>query len=183
MSRAITIVSGIPRLRGVYASTPQVYDTSIVVGGGGITAGTPIELPNNQTYTDLDLQVFLNGSAMTPVVDWGTVGGTPRSSIAMTFDLVEGDQLRYRIDVPTELAGFCYDQSVVISGTLTTGTPITLPSSAIYYGKELIVILNGQDVEVNTDYSWVGSGEVKTQISFLYDLYDGDRVRFRIQPV
>lgn len=183
MSRAITIVAGIQRLRGVYASIPQVYDASIVVGESGISTGTPIALPDNQTYQQLDLELMLNGSSLTPGIDWNTVGTAPRTSVAITFDLVYGDQLRFRIDTPADQAVFVYDQSILISaGGITAGTGITLPSSRTYEGKELEIILNGQDMEYNVDFVWVGSGDNKTQISFLYDLVENDRVRFRIQP-
>ncbi len=183
MSRAITVVAGVQRLRGVYASVPQVYDASIVIGESGISTGTPITLPDGQAYQSLDLELMLNGASLTPNIDWSMVGTAPRTEVSITFDLVQSDQLRFRIDTPAEQAAFVYDQSILITaGGLPASTPITLPSSRTYEGKELEIVLNGQDMEYNVDFVWIGSGDTKTQIAFLYDLYENDRVRFRIQP-
>jgi len=101
MSKGIQVVNGIPRLREIYASVPPAYDENIVVSAGGISTGTPITLPNSQTYDYLDLQIILNGQSLTPQVDWNTYGSGLKTQVTMTFDLVEGDQLRFRINVPT----------------------------------------------------------------------------------
>lgn len=79
-------------------SSVTIYDEVIAVGAGGITTGANITLPNAGTYSGNDLEVYLNGEFMEKDIDWGTVGTEPRTQIQMTFDLVEGDRLRLRID-------------------------------------------------------------------------------------
>jgi len=72
-----------------------------------------------------------------------------------------------------------YDQVYQVSGTLTAGTAITLPSGGTYQADELEVWLNGQRVHVTDDYNYVGSG-TRTQITFTYDLLNTEQVRFRV---
>lgn len=79
-------------------SSVTIYDEVIVVGAGGITTGTNIALPNAGTYSGDDLEVYLNGEFMEKDLDWNEVGSVPRTDIQMTFDLVEGDRLRFRVD-------------------------------------------------------------------------------------
>jgi hypothetical protein len=64
---------------------------------GPITSGTPISLPGSQTYTGSELKVFLNGNSLEYVVDFSYVGSGARTQISVTFDLVVGDRLRFRI--------------------------------------------------------------------------------------
>lgn len=74
-----------------------IYDEIIVVNST-ITTGTNITLPNSQTYTDVELEVYLNGQLLESVGDYNYVGALPpRTQIAMTFDLVAGDRLRFRM--------------------------------------------------------------------------------------
>jgi hypothetical protein len=76
-----------------------IYDQVTVVGAGGITTGTNITLPGGEEYTDDDLEIYLNGQFMDRGIDWNEVGASaPRTDIQMTFDLVEGDRLRFRRD-------------------------------------------------------------------------------------
>jgi hypothetical protein len=75
-----------------------------------------------------------------------------------------------------------YDETVVIpDGGLAAFSNITLPESQEYTGAELQVYLNGQRMEDLIDYTYVGSAP-RTQINTNYDLYEGDRVRFIIEP-
>lgn len=74
-----------------------IYDQVIVVNTT-ITTGTNITLPSSQTYSDVELEVYLNGQLMQSVVDYNYVGALPpRTQIAMTFDLIAGDRLRFRM--------------------------------------------------------------------------------------
>lgn len=72
-----------------------------------------------------------------------------------------------------------YDESVNIVGTVTTGTPYTLPNSGDYEGEELEIMLDGQVMDSGSDYNFVGAGPTRTQVSFTFDLLAGDRLRFR----
>lgn len=74
-----------------------IYDQVIVINST-IATGTNITLPSGQTYSDVELEVYLNGQLMQSVVDYNYVGGLPpRTQIAMTFDLIAGDRLRFRM--------------------------------------------------------------------------------------
>lgn len=94
MTKFVTLVSGIPRMRD---STP-VYSQYVTVGVGGVTSGTAVTLPASGTYTDVELLVFLNGQALEPVLDYNYVGTAPRTQVTFTFDLVQGDLVRFRIE-------------------------------------------------------------------------------------
>lgn len=72
-----------------------------------------------------------------------------------------------------------YKATYVVSGTLTTGTAITLPSSQTYNSTELEVHLNGQFLEPGIDYNYIGIVP-RTQISFTFDLLNAERVLFLI---
>jgi hypothetical protein len=70
-----------------------------------------------------------------------------------------------------------YEATYVVSGTLTTGTNISLPSSQTYNSTELEVHLNGQFLEPGIDYNYIGTVP-RTQISFTFDLLNAERVLF-----
>jgi hypothetical protein len=79
------------------ANPLTIYDQVIIVNST-ITTGTNITLPSSQTYSDVELEVYLNGQLMQSVVDYNYVGALPpRTQIAMTFDLIAGDRLRFRM--------------------------------------------------------------------------------------
>lgn len=79
------------------ADALTIYDEIVVVGGGGITAGTSITLPSAKTYQDAELAVYLDGQFLEPTIDYTYVGLAPRTQIQMTFDLLSGERLRLRI--------------------------------------------------------------------------------------
>ncbi len=76
----------------IYDQTYNVVST--------INTGTPISLPNGQTYTGEELEVRLNGVRMDSGIDYNFVGSPPRAQVAFTFDLVSGDDINFRIDRP-----------------------------------------------------------------------------------
>lgn len=74
-----------------------------------------------------------------------------------------------------------YDQNVTVGGGgLTTGQPITLPSSQTYDSQELEVYLNNVRLTPVLDYNYVGASAPRTQVSFTFDLLANEVVRFRI---
>ena len=85
------------------ASAFAIYDKTLDVvasspGAGQIlplTAGTNITLPNSQTYTGDELQVYLNGIRLDNLYDYTTASST---EISFTFNLVAGDIIRFYID-------------------------------------------------------------------------------------
>lgn len=98
---------------GVQRSFPEsssltIYDQSLSVLASGasgpnqingpITSGTNISLPNGQTYTAIELQVYLNGDRLEPVFDYTYVGVAPRTQVQFTYQLEAGDRLDFRID-------------------------------------------------------------------------------------
>jgi len=66
-----------------------------------------------------------------------------------------------------------------IVGPISTGTPITLPSSKTYNSDELEVRLDGQKMDDLFDYIYEGTIP-RTQISFAFDIWVGARINFRI---
>jgi len=105
-STVLTLVNGVPRSVSAPVYVP-IYETSLqLVSGspgagqitGPIVAGTNITLPSGQQYNSTDLTVFLNGDRMEAVYDYNYVGTVPRTQIQMTFNLVVGDLLVFRVD-------------------------------------------------------------------------------------
>lgn len=105
MGNFLRLVNGVPR-HFSEASTITIYDQGIdVVSGspgsnqitGPVAAGTPITLPSGQTYTGGELEVMLNGDILETVLDYSYVGSGSKTQIQLTFDLVVGDRLRFRI--------------------------------------------------------------------------------------
>lgn len=86
------------RFRINQAADPlTIYDEVIVVGPGGILAGTNITLPNSGSYTDVEMEIYLDGQFLEPTIDYNYVGASaPRTQVQMTFDLLENERLRIR---------------------------------------------------------------------------------------
>jgi hypothetical protein len=93
MAKFLQIVNGIPRMVSTSSTT---YDQLATIGGT-ITAGTAITLPSSQTYTGVELQVYVNGIFQEVTVDYNYVGSAPRTQVTFTYDLLTTDQLRFRI--------------------------------------------------------------------------------------
>lgn len=76
-----------------------------------------------------------------------------------------------------------YNESYSVVSTLTTGSPLTLPSSGIYTVASgvtsLNLYLNGQRLIFATDWNTNGAGPNYTAVSFTFDLLSGDVVEFR----
>ena len=107
MANVLSLVNGIPRTIQVSETSPVIYDQTITVvesspGAneilGPVTTGTDITLPNSQTYEGLELEVWLNGQRLEDSFDYNYIGSIPRTDLEFTFDLVVGDEIRFRID-------------------------------------------------------------------------------------
>jgi len=97
MAKKLALVSGVPRMVDESAS-PTIYDETWAVNSN-ISTGTPITLPNSGTYTSEELEIRLNGVRMDSGIDYNFVGSPPRTQVAFTFDLIDGeDTLNFRID-------------------------------------------------------------------------------------
>jgi hypothetical protein len=95
MATFTSIVNGV--LRSSNASgLPSIYDQTIAVAST-ITTGTAVTLPASQTYTSSELTVELNTVVLEPGVDFNYVGTGARTQITLTFDLINGDRLRFQI--------------------------------------------------------------------------------------
>ena len=173
--KALTIVNGAPRMTII--SGTSIYDDVTVVGAGGITAGTPVTLPNAGEYQDKDLEIYLRGQFLEPGYDFNYVGNTIiKTQVTFTNNLIEGDRIHWRVEgVPTQI----YDEVIVYNSTLSTGTPITLPNGKDFNGDDLEVYLRGQYMEPLIDYNYVGTAPY-TQIAMTFDLIATDRLRLRI---
>lgn len=106
MGKFLRLSNGVPRSFQESASL-TIYDESLTVVASGpganeivgpISAGVNVSLPEGQTYTAAELQIYLNGDRLEPVFDYAYVGSPPRSQVQFTFGLVVGDRLDFRID-------------------------------------------------------------------------------------
>lgn len=74
-----------------------------------------------------------------------------------------------------------YDATYTVgAGGLPVNSVLTLPNSGNYKSTELRVFLQGQFLEPAIDYTYVGSGATRNQITMLQALVQGDSIRFRI---
>jgi len=97
MAKFLQLVNGVPKMVSE-SSSLTIYDQSVTIGVGGIATGAPLTLPLSQTYTDYELEVYFNGQRIDDSLDYNFVSVPPRTQITFTFDLVQGDVIRYRID-------------------------------------------------------------------------------------
>lgn len=74
----------------------EVYDQTFVPGGT-VSSGTAITLPSSGTYDSAELKIELNGQLLEVVIDYNYVGSVPRTQVQMTFNLVLGDRLRFKL--------------------------------------------------------------------------------------
>jgi len=63
---------------------------------GTVTSGTEVSLPSGMTYTNYEVEIFLNGMRLSLTEDYAYVGSVPRSKVTFTFDLVDGDKLSFK---------------------------------------------------------------------------------------
>lgn len=96
MGRFLRLSSGVLRSFDE-ASTATIYDEVLSIGST-ITTGTSITLPASGTYDSANLEVYLNGQRLAVTEDYTYVGIAPRTQIQVTFDLLSGDDIRFRVD-------------------------------------------------------------------------------------
>lgn len=97
MAKFLKLVNGLPRMVDE-TSNVGIYDETITVGNTGVITGVSVTLPAGRTYSGLELEVYLNGQRLEDALDYNFVGSGARTQITFTFDLVEGDVVRFRID-------------------------------------------------------------------------------------
>ncbi len=96
MGQFLKLVNGRPKLFSEAASV-TIYDETLAVGST-ITTGTAVTLPASGTYNSEELEITLNGQRLDSVADYNYVGVAPRTQASFTFDLENGDSLRFRVD-------------------------------------------------------------------------------------
>lgn len=79
--------------RNLGANPTYIYDQVITQN---VTAGVNITLPLSKTYQDVELELYLSGQLLEPVIDYNYIGSIPRTQIAMTFDIFSTERLRFR---------------------------------------------------------------------------------------
>lgn len=97
MGKFLRLINGVARMADESSAT-AIYDESITVGVGGISTGVGITLPAGQTYTSDELEVYLNGVRQEAVYDYNYLGTGSRTQISFTFNLLQGEIVRFRID-------------------------------------------------------------------------------------
>jgi hypothetical protein len=95
MSVGVNLVNG--WIRTTSAPLPAIYDQETTIGVGGLTAGTALTLPSSQTYTSSELEVYMSGQFLNVTDDYTYVGTAPHTQVTFTFNLVQGDVIRFRI--------------------------------------------------------------------------------------
>jgi hypothetical protein len=139
----LTLVNGVPRQQ---TNIQIIYEQNIdVISGvaansnqiqGPVTAGTQIVLPLAQTYISVDLEIYLNGDRLNPILDYSYVGTGSRTRVALTFDLVVGDTLVFRIN---NTAGSVAGLGVTSFNARTGAVVLTTADVDIVYKTESII--------------------------------------------
>lgn len=108
MAKFLKLVNGVPRM--VEANQSEAYLNIVnahlnVVNSpsepneiaGPIDANTPITLPNSLSYTDTDMNIYMNGVRLIPGIEYNYVGTPPRTQVSFTFQLLVGDRLFFEV--------------------------------------------------------------------------------------
>jgi len=164
---------------GVQQFTGSANQIVVLPDATTLIVGWPFVILNRSTGT---ITVNQNGGTNLATItagNWGVFRVTDISTSAGVWD--NGNNLQY---------SSVYDQRVTvvasgatgnqINGPVTPGTNVTLPSSQTYNSSELQIYLNGQRLEVTSDWSTVGSVP-RTQVTFVDTLQVGDTIDFVIQ--
>ena len=96
MAKFLRLSGGVPRSFDEAGAIP-IYDESFEVNAT-INTGSPVTLPASGTYDSDELEVYLNGQRLEQLMDYNYEGSPPRTQVSFTFDLVEGDMVRFRRD-------------------------------------------------------------------------------------
>jgi hypothetical protein len=96
MAKALRITNGVPSITTVGDALPTIYDETFA-SSGTTTSGTAITLPSSKTYDSAELLVLRAGQALSLTTDFAYVGSAPRTQITLTFDLVDGEKIRFII--------------------------------------------------------------------------------------
>lgn len=95
MSYFLKVVNGWPRLVSE-AGSVAIYDESVTLVAP-VTSGTAYTLPNSGNYQGEELEIMLDGQVLDSGADYNFVGAGPtRTQVAFTFNLVAGDNIRFR---------------------------------------------------------------------------------------
>jgi hypothetical protein len=94
MSNFLTIVNGYPRLVPE-AGSSAIYDQSVVLVSP-VSTGTPYTLPASGNYVGDELEVYLDGQVLDSGSDFTFVGSGTKTQVTFTFDLLAGDNIRFR---------------------------------------------------------------------------------------
>lgn len=96
MVKVLSIVNGVPRMVDAVAGG-AVYEEVIVIDSNLPSGGT-FTLPSSKTYSDKELEVFLNDGYLEVGEDYNYLGTAPnRTQISVIIPLVNTDRLRFRI--------------------------------------------------------------------------------------
>ena len=82
----------------VEGNAGSIFDETIIIGVGGLVAGSMLTLPSSKEYFDIDLKLYLGGQLLAVVEDYNYVGASPRTQIQTVFDLLEDERVRFRIE-------------------------------------------------------------------------------------
>lgn len=55
-----------------------------------INSGTPVTLPNSETYQDDELKIYVDGRRQYPVYDFNYEGSPPRTQVSFTYNIAAG---------------------------------------------------------------------------------------------
>lgn len=94
MANVLRIINGYPRL-SPESGAETIYDQSVTLVSP-VTAGTNYTLPASGTYIGDELEVYLDGQVLDSGSDYNFVGSGTKTQVQFTFNLLAGDNIRFR---------------------------------------------------------------------------------------
>lgn len=94
MANFLKITNGYARL-SAETGLPAIYDVSVAVVST-TTSGTSYTLPSSGSYVGDELEIFLDGQELDSGTDYAFVGSGTKTQVQFTFDLLAGDNIRFR---------------------------------------------------------------------------------------
>ncbi len=94
MAKKLALVSGVPRMVDE-SSSPTIYDESVTLVSP-LNTGTPYTLPNSGSYVGEELEIMLDGQVLDSGADYAFVGSGTKTQVQFTFNLLAGDNIRFR---------------------------------------------------------------------------------------
>jgi hypothetical protein len=94
MAYVLRVATGYPR-HFTESASPTIYDESVALASP-VNAGVSYTLPNSGSYEGDELEIYLDGQVLDSGLDFTFVGTGVKTQVQFTFNLLAGDNIRFR---------------------------------------------------------------------------------------